>query len=116
MYDLIIKNGRIVDGTGKDAFLGDIAITDGKIADIGILDEKQALSSIDAKKHWVTPGFIDPHSHADMSLLVWPQNEAAGSDAHFGERNRRRTCADRQQDCRPAGGKRLPARGSKGDL
>ncbi|WP_281628311.1 amidohydrolase family protein [Traorella massiliensis] len=76
MYDLIIKNGRIVDGTGKDAFLGDIAITDGKIADIGILDEKQALSSIDAKKHWVTPGFIDPHSHADMSLLVWPQNEA----------------------------------------
>lgn len=71
MYDLIIKNGRIVDGTGKDAFLGDIVITDGKIADIGILDEKQALSSIDAKKHWVTPGFIDPHSHADMSLLVW---------------------------------------------
>ena len=70
MYDLIIKNGRIVDGTGKDAFLGDIAITDGKIADIGILDEKQALSSIDSKKHLITQELIDTHMHADISLCV----------------------------------------------
>lgn len=76
MYDLLIKNGMLVDGSGKDAYVADIAIQDEKIAAIGNLQEQVAVQVIDAKGRYVTPGFIDPHSHADMSLLVWPKNEA----------------------------------------
>ena len=75
MYDLIIKDGLITDGTGRDAYLADIAVKDGKIAAIGRLQEV-ADRIIDATGKYVTPGFIDPHSHADLSLLVWPKNEA----------------------------------------
>lgn len=75
MYDLIIKNGMIVDGLGNESYQADLAIQDGRIVKIGHFDER-AKKVIDAKGRYVTPGFIDPHSHADMSLLVWPQNEA----------------------------------------
>ena len=64
MYDLIIKNGRIVDGTGQDAYAGDIAIKDGVIAAIGTVDGS-AKQQIDAKRHLVTPGWVDTHSHMD---------------------------------------------------
>ena len=64
MYDLIIKNGRIVDGTGQDAYAGDIAIKDGVIAAIGTVDGS-AKQQINAKRHLVTPGWVDTHSHMD---------------------------------------------------
>lgn len=76
MYDLLIKNGNIVDGTGADGFRADLAIRDGRIAAIGTLAEGEAKQVIDASGCDVTPGFIDPHSHADMSMLVWQKNEA----------------------------------------
>ena len=55
-YDLIIKNGTIIDGTGKKSYKADIGIIDGKIAKIGVLN-KDALKIVDANKLMVTPGF-----------------------------------------------------------
>lgn len=75
MYDVIIKNGTIIDGTGKDGYKADIAIMNEKIAKIGIINE-EAKQIIDASGKQITPGFIDPHSHSDLSLLAFPKNEA----------------------------------------
>ena len=68
MYDLIIKNGKIIDGTGSPFLRADIAIKDGKIARIG----KGLVGTsniIDARGLVVTPGFIDSHSHADNAII-----------------------------------------------
>ncbi|HKI75499.1 MAG TPA: amidohydrolase family protein [Pseudomonadales bacterium] len=66
--DLIIRNGRVVDGSGLPAFVGDIGITDGRIVRIGSITET-AATEIDAAGKIVTPGFIDPHTHFDAQLL-----------------------------------------------
>ena len=63
-YDLIIRNGRVVDGTGNPAFFADVAVKDGRIAAIGRIAGK-AKTEIDAKGLIVAPGFIDVHTHAD---------------------------------------------------
>ena len=68
MFDLVIKNGEIIDGTGKQGFVGDIGIKDGKIKAIGKLDA-QDRPTIDAEGLVVSPGFIDIHSHSDFTLL-----------------------------------------------
>ena len=72
MFNLIIKNGMVIDGSGEDAFAADIAVKDGKIAAIGS-DLGTALQVIDATGLTVTPGFIDSHSHADGAILTFPQ-------------------------------------------
>jgi N-acyl-D-aspartate/D-glutamate deacylase len=64
MYDTIIRGGRIVDGTGAPAFIGDIAIQDGKIAAVGEVDGT-AHQEIDAAGLMVAPGWVDAHSHMD---------------------------------------------------
>lgn len=64
MYDLIIKNGRIVDGTGSASYIGDIAVKDGVIAQLGKIDG-EAKKEIDANGFLVTPGWVDTHSHMD---------------------------------------------------
>lgn len=71
MYDLIIKNGKIIDGTGSPYYRSDIGIKDGKIAKIA-KNLTEAEKIIDAKGLTVTPGFIDSHSHSDSSLLTFP--------------------------------------------
>ena len=68
MFDLIIKNGRIVDGSGLPGYIGDVAISDGRIRKIGKVDEP-AKASIDAAGKVISPGFIDPHTHFDAQLL-----------------------------------------------
>jgi len=73
MYDVIIRNGCIIDGTGKDAYQADLAISGDRIAAIGDLAGAKAKKVIDAAGRCVTPGFIDPHTHADLSVLFWPQ-------------------------------------------
>jgi N-acyl-D-aspartate/D-glutamate deacylase len=68
MYDVIIANGTIVDGTGAARFKGDVAVKDGRIAAIGAV-EGGAKHTIDASGRVVAPGFIDPHTHFDVQIL-----------------------------------------------
>ncbi len=71
MYDLLIKNGRVVDGTGMPSYHADVGIADGVIADIGRL-EGGARRTIDASGRAVAPGFIDNHSHFDAQVTWDP--------------------------------------------
>lgn len=68
MYDLIIRNGTVVDGTGMPAYSADIAVKGDRIAKIGKI-EGSAGREIDAAGRIVSPGFIDPHTHFDAQLL-----------------------------------------------
>lgn len=68
-YDLVIRNGRIVDGSGNPWFTGDVAITGDKIVAVGRVPVGDAKRVIDAKGLVVAPGFIDIHSHSDDLLL-----------------------------------------------
>ena len=67
MYDIIIRGGSLVDGTGADPVLGDLAIKDGVIAAMGQVDG-DAKEVIDATGQMVTPGFIDTHTHLDAQI------------------------------------------------
>ena len=70
-YDLIIRGGWVVDGTGNPGFHADIALRDGKIQQIGhILPNAPTKGTIEAKGKVVTPGFFDIHNHSDPTLLV----------------------------------------------
>ena len=68
MYDLLIRNGRVVDGTGNPWFRADVAVKDGTVAAIGRIEGK-AERVIDADGLFVAPGFIDVHCHADFTVL-----------------------------------------------
>lgn len=71
MFDTLIINGRIADGTGNPWFPGSVGIRDGKIEAVGKFDgSAQARQVIDAGGHVVAPGFIDIHSHSDFVLPV----------------------------------------------
>ncbi|UCH37752.1 MAG: amidohydrolase family protein [Candidatus Bathyarchaeota archaeon] len=74
--DIILKNGRILDGAGNPWYKADIAIKDGKIAKLGSVESMKATCTLDVNNMIVSPGFIDVHNHSDMSLLVDPQLES----------------------------------------
>ena len=71
-YDLVIKNGFIIDGTGNPWFKSDIGLKKQKIVRIGFIDESQAKKSIDAQNLIVSPGFIDIHTHCDRKIAEVP--------------------------------------------
>ena len=77
MFDLIISNGCIVDGSGKSRFKSDIGIINEKIESIGDLRDKESNQIIDAKGLIVSPGFIDSHTHHDGVLLNDPQHASS---------------------------------------
>ena len=64
LHDLVIRNGKILDGSGKKPFFGDIAIDDGKITSVGKI-ERSGKEELDAKGNLVTPGWVDIHTHYD---------------------------------------------------
>ena len=68
-FDLLITNARIIDGTGGPSVTGSVAVRDGRIAGVGRV-AGPATRTIDAGGKVVAPGFIDPHSHSDFSLLT----------------------------------------------
>lgn len=72
MYDLLVKNGKVIDGTGSEGYFSDVAIENGKIIKIG-KDIDGGKRVIDASGLVVTPGFIDSHSHSDKNLLTYPE-------------------------------------------
>lgn len=76
MLDLIIRNGRLADGTGGPIVPADLAIEGGRIVAIGALDGGEARETIDARGQVVAPGFIDMHSHADRTLPVLPTSDS----------------------------------------
>ena len=71
-FDILIKNGTVIDGTGKPGQLADVGITDDRIAAIGTLAGAQAGRVIEAKGKVVAPGFVDVHNHSDGWLLKRP--------------------------------------------
>jgi N-acyl-D-amino-acid deacylase len=71
MYDIVLKGGRVYDGSGLPSYNGDVAITDGKIAAIGRLNDN-AKHTLNVDGLAVAPGFIDPHTHLDAQLLWDP--------------------------------------------
>jgi len=70
IYDVVIANGKIVDGSGNPWFYGNVAIENGRIARIGKFDPTLGKRVIDAKGMVVSPGFIDLHTHTDVSVLA----------------------------------------------
>ncbi|MGH7878837.1 MAG: amidohydrolase family protein, partial [Candidatus Binataceae bacterium] len=71
-FDLVVKNGMIVDGTRAPRFRDDIAIKDGKIAKIGRTQPHEAAKVLDADGLIVAPGFIDLHTHYDAQIFWDP--------------------------------------------
>lgn len=72
-YDLIIKNGKIVDGTGSPWFYGDIGIIGDEIVRIGSLTNAESKKEIDAAGQIVSPGFVDMHVHSDLYVFQTPE-------------------------------------------
>ena len=72
MFDLLIINALIYDGTGSPAFMGHVAVKDGKIAGIFQNEKPSAAEVVDAQGCALSPGFIDVHSHSDSSLEANP--------------------------------------------
>lgn len=72
-YDLLIRNARVVDGTGNPWYRADVAVRDGRIAAIGSIDPDKASRVIDASNRVVAPGFIDVHTHVEGDITNVPR-------------------------------------------
>ncbi len=69
MFDYLIRNAQILDGSGAPAFAGDVAVSGGSIAAVGHLPEAEAAQTLDAAGRYLTPGFLDVHRHGDAALF-----------------------------------------------
>ena len=71
-FDVLIRNGRVIDGTGNPWFRADVGVKAGRVAAIGNLAGKSADKVIDAANRVVTPGFIDVHTHVEGAVELNP--------------------------------------------
>jgi N-acyl-D-aspartate/D-glutamate deacylase len=71
-FDLVVHGGQVCDGTGTPSFVADVGVRHGRIAKIGRVDPLDAVHTIDASGLWVTPGFVDIHTHYDAQLHFEP--------------------------------------------
>jgi len=72
-YDFILRNGTLIDGSGRPAFKADLAIRADRLAQIGDLEQATALREIDVTGLVVAPGFIDVHTHDDAAVIACPE-------------------------------------------
>jgi N-acyl-D-amino-acid deacylase len=76
-HAIVFARGRIVDGCGNPWYRGDVGIRDGRIAEIGPSGSLAAERVVDVGDRYVTPGFVDPHTHSDLTALVYRRAETA---------------------------------------
>lgn len=76
MTDLILRDGWIVDGTGREGYRGSVVIDRGRIVDVGDVDGRSASDEIDSGGLVIAPGFIDLHTHSDFSLPAHPRADS----------------------------------------
>jgi N-acyl-D-amino-acid deacylase len=76
VLDLLIRDGRVIDGAGNPWFSADVGIEGDRIVAVGRLGDKPASRTIDADGLFVCPGFVDMHTHSDLQLLANPAHEA----------------------------------------
>jgi len=76
MLDILIKNCTVVDGTGKPAFKADVGVAAGRITLVAEHIDQEARRTIEAQGLHLAPGFIDPHTHSDLTLLADPRGES----------------------------------------
>ena len=77
VHDLVVAGGRVVDGCGNPWYRGDVAVRGDRIAAIGAPGTLRGRRVVDAGGRYVTPGFIDPHTHSDLTILLHPRAETA---------------------------------------
>src|SRR5215216_15018 len=73
-YDLILRHGTVIDGTGAPPFVADVAVRAGRIVKIGDLESDPATTELDVQGLMVAPGFINVHSHAQPNALPTAEN------------------------------------------
>ncbi|KAB2923205.1 MAG: D-aminoacylase [Bacteroidetes bacterium] len=107
-FDLIIRNGTVIDGTGAGGFAADVGVRDGVITALGRIDGDSADRIVDARGRMVVPGFVDIHSHTDGAILRLPTadsklrqgvtTEVGGADGSSRAPRKRRTEEDEADD------------------
>src|SRR5213596_2807538 len=75
-YDLVIKNGTVIDGSGLPGFLADVGVRHGRIVSIGRIRER-GRETLDAEGHVVAPGFVDGHTHMDAQVFWDPMGTSS---------------------------------------
>jgi N-acyl-D-amino-acid deacylase len=75
-FDLVLRGGTVLDGTGSPAYAADLALKGDEIVAVGEVDAAQAARAVDVKGLHVCPGFVDMHSHSDGGILVFPGAES----------------------------------------
>src|SRR5947208_16758105 len=77
VFDILIRNGHVLDGTGAPARVADVGIREAAIMHVGRTRNRKARRTIEAHGKYIAPGFIDIHTHSDVGILVEPTAECA---------------------------------------